>query len=106
MLDIRDGNEPWVSGKLPAYNARDKSIADSVKRQQVQSKVDKIRKTQYIDEGPVISTIDVFDVPKGSDDIRLVYNGTSCGLNDVIWAPWFPLPTVDTHLRGVEAAFA
>jgi hypothetical protein len=31
-----------------------------------------------------------------------VYNGTKSGLNDSIWVPWFPLPTVDTHLRAVE----
>ena len=33
----------------------------------------------------------------------MVYNGTKCGLNDFLWAPWFSLPTVRTALRKVEA---
>ncbi len=43
-----------------------------------------------------------FAVPKGEDDIRMVYNGTSCGLNDAVFAPWFALPTMDSHLRAVD----
>jgi hypothetical protein len=35
-------------------------------------------------------------------DIHMVYNGMSCGLNDVLWAPWFALPTGDQMLRTVE----
>jgi len=38
---------------------------------------------------------------KGEDDIRMVYDGTKSGLNDSIWVPSFPLPTVDTMLRAV-----
>jgi len=36
-------------------------------------------------------------------DIRMVYNGTSCGLNDVLWASWFGLPSMDAMTRTVEA---
>ena len=32
----------------------------------------------------------------------MVYDGTRSGLNDVLWAPWFPLPTVNSHLRLVK----
>jgi hypothetical protein len=37
--------------------------------------------------------MDLFDVEKGSD-IRIVYNGTRCGLDEVLWAPnfWLPCP--------------
>ena len=38
---------------------------------------------------------------KGLHDIRMVYNATSSGLNDSVWAPWFSLPTVELHLRAV-----
>ena len=48
------------------------------------------------------SLTDFFSVPKGDDDIRMVYNGTSSGLNDVLWVPSFPLPTVDSLLRAVH----
>ena len=32
----------------------------------------------------------------------MVYNGTSSGLNDAVWVPWFPLPIVETHLHAVD----
>jgi hypothetical protein len=41
-------------------------------------------------------------VEKGSDDIPMVYDGSASGLNDLLWAPWFPLPTLETLLRSVE----
>ncbi len=31
----------------------------------------------------------------------MVYDGTKSGLSDALWVPWFPLPTIDTHLRAV-----
>jgi hypothetical protein len=42
-------------------------------------------------------------VPKGEDDLRLVYDGSVSGLNDAMWMPRFVLPTPNTHLRSVEA---
>ena len=33
---------------------------------------------------------------------RLAYDGTKSGLNEVLWAPWFPLPTVGDMLDLVE----
>jgi len=43
-----------------------------------------------------------FAVPKGDSDIRMVYDGTKSGLSDAMWAPWFALPTVESHLRFVS----
>lgn len=43
-----------------------------------------------------------FAVQKGEDDIRMVYNGTASGLNDVLWAPNFGLPTVDSAARATN----
>jgi hypothetical protein len=39
------------------------------------------------------SLMDFFEVEKDSD-IRLVYNGTSCGMDEALWAPnvWLPTP--------------
>jgi hypothetical protein len=47
------------------------------------------------------SLISFFAVPKGTDDVRMVYDGTKSGLNTAIWVPRFPLPTVNTMLRAV-----
>lgn len=52
----------------------------------------------YIDRGVVYSLISFFEVPKGLTDIRMVYDNTKSGLNKVLWAPWFPLPTIDSLL--------
>lgn len=43
-----------------------------------------------------------FLVAKGDHDIQMVYNGTSLGLNDTLWAPHFFLPTVQQELRAVK----
>jgi hypothetical protein len=52
----------------------------------------------YVLEGTVDSMIDFFDVEKG-DDIRVVYNSTSCGLNDALFAPGFFLPKAGSASR-------
>ena len=69
----------------------------------IPEKINKVRRLLYTGPGETKSEIDVFQVPKGNDDIRFVYNGTSCGLNNVLWSPWFTLPTCGTHLLSVEA---
>ena len=71
-------------------------------KQQVIDKISKVQKRQYISAGYVFSLTDFFSVPKGETDIRMVYNGTLSGLNNVLWVPSFPLPTVDWLLRAVH----
>jgi hypothetical protein len=51
----------------------------------------------------VVSLTAFFHVPKGEDDLRLVYDGSVSGLKDAMWMPRFVLPTLNTHLRSVEA---
>jgi hypothetical protein len=75
---------------------------DAATKKKVVDKISKVRKRKYIAPGFVASLTDFFSVPKGDRDIRVVYNGTSSGLNDVLWVPSFPLPTVDSLLRAVH----
>ena len=56
---------------------------------------------EYVKYANIHSLTDFFDVNKGFIDIRMVYNGTSCGLNDAIWVPSFWLPTPNTALRNI-----
>jgi hypothetical protein len=49
----------------------------------------------------ILSYIDYFGVPK-ADDIRVVYNGSSCGLNPTVWAPNFWLPTPKSATRVIN----
>jgi hypothetical protein len=67
----------------------------------MRKKILEVRKRGYISPGPVLGGTHYFCVPKGLDDIRMVYNGTSCGLNDVLFAPRFGLPTVRHTLRAI-----
>ena len=39
------------------------------------------------------TSLHYFAVPKGDSDIRVVFDGTSCGLNESLWSPNFFLPT-------------
>jgi len=67
----------------------------------VMEKLEKVRQRGYIAEGPVRSLTHVFYVPKGDSDIRMVYNGTSLGLNDALFAPHFGLLVIRHALRGL-----
>ena len=43
--------------------------------------------------------IDYFTVMKGSTDVRVVFNGTSCGLNAATWSSNFWLPSSSSMTR-------
>lgn len=65
-------------------------------------KLGKVRKRRYIAPGYVTSLTSFFAVPKGDDDIRMVYDGTVSGLNDAMWVPRFGMSTLETHFRSLE----
>lgn len=48
------------------------------------------------------SYIDYFGVPKGEDDVRAVFNGTSCGINDAVQASNFCMPNASSMLRIIS----
>ena len=64
-----------------------------------------VRKKEHIDSGYVLSLIHYFYVPKGEDDVRIVYNGTGSGLNDTLWAPHFGLPDVRHTTRSLMPGY-
>jgi hypothetical protein len=68
----------------------------------MKEKLEKVRKRRYIGEAFIQSLTAFFAVPKGLDDISMVYDGTVSGLNDCTWVPRFVLPTIETHLRSVD----
>ena len=100
-VDMMKGNTTWVKKQLPLYKRKAKHLKDPIAKEQLESKISKLRKYGYVALGVVKSVLDVFTVPK-AEDIRPVYNGASSGLNDAIWAPWFGLPTVLSQLRGIQ----
>jgi hypothetical protein len=93
-----DGLEIWVSGAKPKWRRPQWVEKDQKTLGKIIKKISKVRKRKYILVGHVWLLTDFFCMPKGNDDIWMVYNGTSSGLNDVLWVLSFPLPTVDTLL--------
>jgi hypothetical protein len=84
-------------GKQPPYT-------DETNRLLVKDKVNAVLKKGYIvriSPTEVRSLMFMFDVPKGLDDLQMVYDGSNSGLNDSLWAPWFSLPTVETMTRAL-----
>ena len=37
------------------------------------------------------------------DEIRMIYDTTKSGLNDAVWNHWFTIPSVEPHLKSVNA---
>jgi hypothetical protein len=93
----RDGVSVFVRGALPGFMNKSRPV-DQMKLTLLASKIGTVRKRGCIKAGPIKSLADFFDVPKG-DDIRMVCNGTSSGLNDALLAPSFYLPTADAAGR-------
>ncbi len=66
-------------------------------------KIGKVIKRRYLlpTDSLVKSYIESFTVPKGEDNICMVYNATANKLNEAVWAPTFWLPTIDLLVRTV-----
>ena len=99
--DARDGSVVRVAGKLPNYRARQRKPKDPTVFDKVKRKVKKVVDRRYITAGSVKSLTGYFDVPKGLNDIRMVYDATKSGLNSKVWAPSFAMPTIDSALDHV-----
>ena len=65
-------------------------------RREVAGKINGMLQRGYLELGQVKSQLHYFAVPKGDEDIRVVYDGTLSGLNSALWAPNFYLPTART----------
>jgi hypothetical protein len=100
------------------YRQLQRPNKDSNVQVKERSKVLKVWKRGYIapSRETILSLMNFFSVPKvtvyhedtGEDEvleIRMVYNGTSCGLNPVLWAPWFALPTGEQMIRTLDVGY-
>jgi hypothetical protein len=99
----REGMMPYISGELP-NTRRPARKPPKAKYDLVADKLRTIVDRQYVRPGLVKCLTDYFDVPKG-EDIRLVYNGTSCGLNQAVWAPNFWLPYPKSAIRALDFGY-
>ena len=104
MREMRDGIAPMWIGEPPSYRRRQQVNPDEKQRAFEKKKLTKVRTRGYIaPTNGIKSLTSFFSVPKGEDDIRMVYDGTKSGLNASLFAPWFGLGNVTSMLRTVES---
>ena len=58
-----------------------------------------------IESGNILSLTYYFYVPKGDENIQMVYNGTSCGLDNSLFSPHFELSVVQHTLRSLQPGY-
>ena len=94
VIAARDGMKTFVQSTLPRSRKGVRPPRfDPETRKLVSSKVESMVSKSYLENGHVKTSLHYFAVPKGDSDIRVVFDGTSCGLNDSLWSPNFFLPT-------------
>ena len=64
----------------------------------VKKKIEKVQNGQYIASGTILILTTLFHVPKGDRYIRLVYDLTSCGLNESMQYTKLCMPSVENVL--------
>ena len=104
VREIRDGLAPRFAHNPPACMDRQRPNANPEFATRERSKLFKVLKKGYL--RPVTldetrSLMHYFSVPKGDNDIRMVYDGSKCGLNAATFAPWFAVPTSNSLERTV-----
>ena len=102
----RTGIAPMFDSNPPQNNYRQELIKDANIKEKVREKVKKVLDKGYIklvDLDLIEAFMHFFHVRKGEKDIRMVYDASKSGLNSLIWAPWFALPTAESMVRWVIA---
>jgi hypothetical protein len=101
ISDARDGMRMFVKGELPR-NTKPQRLPKPEDIKKMIKKLDKVLERGYITHGLVVSLTSYFAVAKGEFDIRLVYDGSSSGLNDALWAPSFWMPMSESAVRLIS----
>lgn len=102
---VLEGVPAWFESSVDKWTRRQRKPKDIHTAQLMSDKLTIIRSKGYVEAGQIYSLMSFFEVPKGKNDIRMVYDGTKSGLNDSLWAPWFPLPTVECLIRSLEPGY-
>ena len=67
----------------------------------VTNNISKLVTRGYIKEVVILAQTSLFSVPKGTADIRMVFDAIISGLKDSLWAPKFMLPSMSILLMMV-----
>ena len=104
--EVRDGQPHFMTGTPEEPFLRKQAKAkDPLKHELMREKVVQLRRRGYIKPGEITSGTHYFCVNKGETDIRMVYNGTSCGLNAYLYAPHYGLLTVKHTMRALREGY-
>ena len=104
--EVRDGQPHFMTRALETPFLRKQAKArDAEQHELMRAKVVQVRQRGYISTGEVVSGTHYFCVTKGTTDIRMVYNGTSCGLNACLHAPRYGLLQVKHTLRALREGY-
>ena len=96
----KNGFKTFIVSDLPTNRNRARKPKLEV-RSKISDKIIKSLSRDYltpVHPNKIFNLIDYFAVPK-ADDIRLVLNGSSCGLNKAVWSPKFWLPSSSSMTR-------
>ena len=85
-------NEELCSECSASWTKAQEGQDDPRSSRTVAGKLEGMANRRYLEVGHVSSSLDFFAVPKGDSDIRVVFDGSSCGLNLALWASNFFLP--------------
>ena len=103
--EMREGVPPYFVGPPPSSTDRQPPYSSDLIRSQVLEKVESVTTKGYIEitlpSEVVKSTMYMFHVPKGLDDVRMVYDGSKSGLNESLFAPWFHIHSVEMMCRSL-----
>jgi hypothetical protein len=101
--ELREGTRVWYRKRdLPRYWGRQRWPENQRECCQLKEKISKVVERRYITAGYVSSLTSFFAVPKGTEDIRVVYDASRSGLNDAIWTPNFFLPTISSVVNNAS----
>jgi hypothetical protein len=92
----------WYRGTAPCNFQSHRKEKDPEIKHSTGAKLMKVLARRYLLYGMVLRLTLFFAVPKGDTYVRMVYNGTSSGMNAHLWAPWFALPTICAILQALE----
>jgi hypothetical protein len=99
----QDGIPIFTCDQHPNYRVPRATPKSDDLRQQVHSKLSKVWSQDHIEPGFVKSLTGYFPVPKTKRDIRMVYDASKCGLNDLVWAPNVFVPSVDSMVDLLDS---
>ncbi len=98
----RDGMSIFVQRPLPRGRQLKPLNLNLEQKTLVADKLESMKLKSYLEPGFVSNALHFFAVPKGDSDIRVVFDGTSSGLNETLWAPNFYLPTAQAAALNVS----